>query len=754
MLTRNQAQSISKESPKILPRILVIILCVMSAIFIWLVDLKTTINSVTVELMSDQERPFRLYYDTGSGYNDKESVAGKVLRRQNQSITYHFPVPSDKVLIAIRIDPDEEPTRYLIKSISLNYLYDFYHSTKIYPHLTWNSGQIEKLFIPLHNVKPFVLQQGHLVVETNGPDPYLGTKESLLETWKRLRNERHPFNLPLKIGGYLFLALMAIMFFYHRFVSNGLKITIPLILGVLAFLIVAGPRILSPTNIGWLENGDPATHYLGWVFFSNSEWSFPVGLNPTYGLELSNAILFSDSNPLLAFLFKPFAPLLSHPFQYSGIWILVCFVLQSWFGWKLVGLISDSLIIRTLASGLFVFSPPMILRINQHMNLAGHFLILASLYLVFHRGLKRRQLAWGTLLAVTAMVHSYLFAMIGLVWLADLFGKTVKDRLSVRTAILEITVITSVIGIICWQTGYFSVSDVKVAGSFGFYRMNLLSIVDPWGASYVLKDIPSTYGEWEGFNFLGLGVIFLFICTLPVVIANTTGVGAAIRRFPVLFVVFIGLTVFAATNQVGFGPLVFEYPLPDRLFEYATVFRNSGRMFWPVFYAIVFVVIFLVVRGHNKRTAVTLLGLALLIQIVDTSASWTHVHKGLMDEPKSEWVTPLVNPFWQDAALKYRKVRWFPQVTHIPRWQVLAAYAAKYGLSTDSVYLGRIDSSRSQRKSDESLKTGKFDADSIYFLKDDDAVLRQVALIVDHETDLLAKFDGFNVLAPGWKKMR
>ena len=54
----------------------------------------------------------------------------------------------------------------------------------------------------------------------------------------------------------------------------------------------------------------------------------------------------------------------------------------------------------------------------------------------------------------------------------------------------------------------------------------------------------------------------------------------------------------------------------------ANVFRCSGRMFWPVFYAIIFVVIFLIVRGNNTRTAVYLLGFALVIQIVDTSAAW------------------------------------------------------------------------------------------------------------------------------------
>lgn len=41
---------------------------------------------------------------------------------------------------------------------------------------------------------------------------------------------------------------------------------LPILLGALAFLLVIGPRVLDPTNIGWLGEGDAATHYMGWAF--------------------------------------------------------------------------------------------------------------------------------------------------------------------------------------------------------------------------------------------------------------------------------------------------------------------------------------------------------------------------------------------------------------------------------------------------------------------------------------------------------
>lgn len=175
----------------------------------------------------------------------------------------------------------------------------------------------------------------------------------------------------------------------------GFWAAIPCIIGTVAFLAIVGPRVLDPENIGWLSMGDPAQHFLGWHFFRSSEWSFPAGLNPAFGLEIGSAITFSDSIPLLAFLFKPFSSSLPEVFQYSGFWLYACFVLQAWFGWKLAGLVFEAPLLRSFAAGLFVFSPPMIWRLYGHLSLVAHFLVLAALYLALRPDQDRRNLRWG-----------------------------------------------------------------------------------------------------------------------------------------------------------------------------------------------------------------------------------------------------------------------------------------------------------------------------------------------------------------------
>jgi hypothetical protein len=537
--------------------------------------------------------------------------------------------------------------------------------------------------------------------------------------------------------------------------GKKLAITLlPALMGILAFLIVVGPRALNPMNIAWLDDGDPATHYLGWVFFRNSPWSFPLGLNPSYGLELGNAILFSDSNPLFAFIFKPFAALLPEPFQYFGIWLLMCFVLQGWFAWKLMGLVSSSVALRVLGVGLFLFAPPMIARMTLHLSLSGHFLILAALYLALRPHTDKRRMAWGALLAATALVHAYLLAMVALIWLADLAGKTLQRKLTLGKALLEFFVLFLLVSVCCWQAGYFSVGSSGLAlWGFGFARVNLLSFFDANNWSYALRDMPGVPGDGEGFGFPGLGVIFLTVCAFVAMLQGNSNVAGAVRKLPVLLVALVGLAVFAVSNKIGFGPFEFDYPLPAFVVAAANVFRASGRMFWPVFYVLIFTVIYVVVRGHNPRTTLCLLSIALVIQVADTRAGWASTRNFLMVPSASTWKTTLVDPFWQSAASHYQKVRWVRPQNLSPKWLALADYASSHRLATDAVYLGRVATravEAAQSKTDLMLGTGKYDADSLYVL--DERALLQAAVSIDNNTDLLARIDGLNILAPGWKQ--
>ncbi|MEN5044904.1 DUF6311 domain-containing protein [Pseudomonas koreensis] len=529
---------------------------------------------------------------------------------------------------------------------------------------------------------------------------------------------------------------------------------LPVLLGILAFFIVVGPRALNPMNIAWLGDGDPATHYQGWVFFRHSPWTFPLGLNPSYGLELGNGIIFSDSNPLFAFIFKPFSALLPEPFQYFGLWLLTCFVLQIWFAWKLIGLFSRDVALRLLGAGMFLFIPAMIVRMSVHLSLAGHFLLLAGLYLALRPFTPKRRLAWGALLAAAALVHAYLLAMVALIWLADLAAKTLQRRQTPGKALIELIGLFLLVSVCCWQAGYFSIGDSGLAlMGYGLFRANALTFFDAGVWSYTLQDMPGVLGDGDGFAFLGLGVICLGIFALVPVLQGTTDLGAKARRYPLVLLALAGLAIFAVSNNIGVGPFEFRIPLPDAVVAVATIFRGSGRMIWPIMYMAIFAILYVVIRGHSSRVALMLLSVALVVQVADTRAGWA-VSRGLfMATPSPTWKTPLVDPFWEQAAKRYQAVRWLRPENYPEQWMTLADYSGRHHLPTNAVYLGRVSTvatEAAQAVSDRMVNSGNYAADTLYVLSN--RTVLEAALTLNRDTDVLARIDGLNVLAPGWKR--
>ena len=75
----------------------------------------------------------------------------------------------------------------------------------------------------------------------------------------------------------------------------------------ISFLCLAG--VVGIDNISfqstkWLYyNNESSLYQLGWHFFKNDIWRFPLGNNPNYGDELGSSIVYTDSIPILAIFF-------------------------------------------------------------------------------------------------------------------------------------------------------------------------------------------------------------------------------------------------------------------------------------------------------------------------------------------------------------------------------------------------------------------------------------------------------------------
>ena len=231
---------------------------------------------------------------------------------------------------------------------------------------------------------------------------------------------------------------------------------IPLLIGITTFFYGVGPIPLNPEKIAWLNSFDFLQSYLGWEFFRQSPWGFPIGMNLNYGLDLGNSIVYSDSIPILAIFFKIIAFILPLNFQYFGIWLLMCFILQAILTWKIVSLFSSKLIFNSLTTAIILSSPLIIWQLHiWHLALAGHFIILAALLLNLVSDYKNHIRNWIALISLSLLVHFYLFIIVFILWIANLFDRFSCRQIKIRAAFIEVLLTLVVIILISWQAGYF-----------------------------------------------------------------------------------------------------------------------------------------------------------------------------------------------------------------------------------------------------------------------------------------------------------
>jgi hypothetical protein len=298
-----------------------------------------------------------------------------------------------------------------------------------------------------------------------------------------------------------------------------------LVIGLLIFVYVTGGRILNPTSRDWLMIGDSATHYMGWEFFRHTallQW--PLGLNPKFGLDISSAIAFTDSIPIGALILKPFSFLLPSTFQYLGIWILICFVLQTYLAARLLSHFLADQIQVALGSVFIALSPVLMYRLVHdgygHIALVSHFLILGALNLYFTKQVKSWW--WALLFISTILIQAYFIPMVAAIWIAKLVQHLRHEGASRSMAVKHFFVVAVASIVTLIAGGYFALgsnlftgsSDVTDSNFPYWFRWQPLSLIDiqtsfsgTW--SHFLSNQQELRSDVEGFSFLGSGILLL-----------------------------------------------------------------------------------------------------------------------------------------------------------------------------------------------------------------------------------------------------
>jgi hypothetical protein len=533
---------------------------------------------------------------------------------------------------------------------------------------------------------------------------------------------------------------------------------VPGSIGFVYYALLTRFHGLNPFDVDWMlpfwrGSIDSATHYLGWEFFRQApllQW--PPGKSPNLGPMGGSGVALTDSLPLFAFIFKPLTFWFSQPFQYFGIWVLTCFVLQAVFAWKLLTIWVKQWEHIVLGTYFFCFAPIFIDRMTVHLALAGHWVILAGLYLLFSPKSKFKH--WTLLAVVSMLVQPYLAIICAALFFAWILIALIETRAYFQV-VKKLCIFIGMLFISGWSAGlfFFGLGSAQAAG-FGTYSANVLAWVDP-GFPWYEKALWSRYlpdqwqntGQYEGMNYLGSGVLLLAIVALGCQLIKGTwksrGVQVAIilsfvaafgrsgstqrdlvfllgvlsavvcsalskhflsnKSTTVIYVLlFTSLILIAFTYQIFIGDfLVANFTVPESIINLLSVVRTSGRMLWPVTYMLIALVIVLISRNFGREIASGFIILVIFFQVFE-SVGAVGVTKSMFT--RSGPTEVLVSPLWDILGEKYQNIAivlpndgpiLYPTNPDFAApegsflWREIGVFAVKHHMQLNSFYFSR-----------------------------------------------------------------
>ena len=411
--------------------------------------------------------------------------------------------------------------------------------------------------------------------------------------------------------------------------KKNLNIILLTLISLVVFHFCYGIHILLPSNTAWLMEAyhDWGTHYLGWEFYRNEPWTFPIGNIQSYNYPAGTNVGFTDSIPLLAIFFKLFSFLLPENFQYFGFWLLSCFWLSGYYTIKILetfNIVSKSFLIVSI---LFITLSPVFLYRGMHPALCAHWLIFASIYNYLKTttsknsdSVNKKQLI---ILAISSLVNPYLFLIIfGFNFITPLKHFLIEKSINLKKLLLYPFLSSFVILFLWFIVGMITFSKdegLEVVNSYGLYGFNLNNFYNSGGYSKFLPMqkwvLPYQY---EGFAYIGLGMIILFLGVIVYMIITKNLKIFNKKYIPLILLVFIS-TLFAITNKITLNEnIIFEYNTFFLIEKIGSIFRASGRFIWLFYYLLFFFSLIVFIKSKiNKNIKTIVLIFLCSLQIYD-----------------------------------------------------------------------------------------------------------------------------------------
>jgi hypothetical protein len=483
---------------------------------------------------------------------------------------------------------------------------------------------------------------------------------------------------------------------------------------IIIFQICYGLAILRPSNINWLMTArhDWGTHYLGWAFYKNEPWHFPLGKILGYNYPVGTNVGFTDSIPLMAIFFKLFAPLLSGDFQYFGIWLFSCHLLAAYFTILLFRVFRVNDLI-TLVATIFIAANPVIIHRGMHPALCAQWMLIACIYFYFLNSqttkpdkILRYQFI---VLMLSALINPYLCLMVAGFTFATPVKLCFIDKVIKRKKFFVYIAVSLLCAAFIWYiTGMISFGrkeDLGVGGAYGLYTMNLNSLYNAGGFAALTHSYEwVSWHQYEGFMYLGAGVLLLSLLLIlyymivfvsdrnkpdKTVLKERPGKKTIIP----LMVLVVLYAIFSITLVVSFNSkVIMRIPAPAIFVHLEEVFRACGRFFWMPYYLIILFSIIGIAKSRISPWITTSLIIAALgIQLYDIKLLLTFRHLSA-----GTYTPPMDNKSWTFIMSQFDEIIFFPafQSPNIRPmdYQDFSYLALKAGKPVNLAYVARGDS--------------------------------------------------------------
>jgi hypothetical protein len=387
---------------------------------------------------------------------------------------------------------------------------------------------------------------------------------------------------------------------------------------------------------------DMAQVLVGYLYFVQSPWHLPLFYASALGTPAGTNVIYMDVVPIVALVGKLIHSLAGATVNLYGGFLFSCFALPGVMMTLLLVAAGTRYALGALIAAVFADAMPALLWRWGHIALEAHFLLIGALALYLF-SLKRtswRRVAavWMGYLVLAYLTDIHLFVMVGIVWLCAVIQRRLNrlstTREAFRTGALTVASVLTVI-ILGGQFGSGG-GPLPFAAGYGGLSMNLLSPFMPQKSGLLPGlggVIDATGGQYEGFNYLGFGLLLATLIVLP---TEASWLRRNLRTHVALFIALVVLTAFAVSNVVFVGHyLLFQLPFPYYFSRMLGIFRSSGRFFWLVSYAQLAIVIVLGLRRARPITALWLAS-AVILQLCDVQPLRAQIISSIAAGPGSE----------------------------------------------------------------------------------------------------------------------